>query len=188
MPDPSTSGTPRFTDDHRKELHDLGLTDAQVDALEATPLAGTEGADVLRGRAFETSGRRLPYQPMTDALRAWLERDPRGDRAHARPDGGDRGRARRALDSGADRGRPLDPVRRQPVPARPASHPLQHVRGQPIHRLGLLGTPRGRGGEIEPGQRFGIGVARRGAFGGHDGVAGHRWDDDVEQQHPHGHS
>jgi DNA-binding SARP family transcriptional activator len=35
--------------------------------------ASTEGADVLRGRAFETSGRRLPYQPVADSLRAWLE-------------------------------------------------------------------------------------------------------------------
>jgi DNA-binding SARP family transcriptional activator len=36
--------------------------------------AGTEGADVLRGRAFETSGR-LPYQPIIDALRERLERE-----------------------------------------------------------------------------------------------------------------
>ena len=34
--------------------------------------AGTEGADVLRGRAFETSGG-LPYQPIIDALRERLE-------------------------------------------------------------------------------------------------------------------
>ena len=36
--------------------------------------ASTEGADVLRGRAFETSGR-LPYQPIIDALRERLERE-----------------------------------------------------------------------------------------------------------------
>ena len=35
--------------------------------------AGTEGADVLRGRAFETSGQLLPYQPIIDALRERLE-------------------------------------------------------------------------------------------------------------------
>ena len=37
--------------------------------------AGTEGADVLRGRAFETSGQLLPYQPVIDALRERLERE-----------------------------------------------------------------------------------------------------------------
>ncbi len=36
--------------------------------------AGTEGAGVLRGRAYETSGG-LPYQPMIDALRERLERE-----------------------------------------------------------------------------------------------------------------
>jgi hypothetical protein len=36
--------------------------------------AGTEGADVLRGRAYETSGG-LPYQPIIDALRERLERE-----------------------------------------------------------------------------------------------------------------
>ncbi|HJW89671.1 MAG TPA: AAA family ATPase, partial [Anaerolineales bacterium] len=36
--------------------------------------AGAEGADVLRGRAFETSGR-MPYQPFIDALRLRLERE-----------------------------------------------------------------------------------------------------------------
>jgi DNA-binding SARP family transcriptional activator len=35
--------------------------------------AGTQGADVLRGRAYETSG--LPYQPIIDALRERLERE-----------------------------------------------------------------------------------------------------------------
>jgi DNA-binding SARP family transcriptional activator len=37
--------------------------------------AGTEGADILRGRAFETSGQLLPYQPIIDALRERLERE-----------------------------------------------------------------------------------------------------------------
>ncbi|MBK9603018.1 MAG: AAA family ATPase [Anaerolineales bacterium] len=37
--------------------------------------AGTEGADVLRGRAFETSGQLLPYQPIIDSLRERLERE-----------------------------------------------------------------------------------------------------------------
>ena len=36
--------------------------------------AGTQGADVLRGRAYETSGG-LPYQPIIDALRERLERE-----------------------------------------------------------------------------------------------------------------
>jgi len=36
--------------------------------------AGTQGADVLRGRAYETSGG-LPYQPIIDALRTRLERE-----------------------------------------------------------------------------------------------------------------
>lgn len=36
--------------------------------------AGTQGADVLRGRAYETSGG-LPYQPVVDALRERLERE-----------------------------------------------------------------------------------------------------------------
>lgn len=36
--------------------------------------AGTQGADHLRGRAFETSGG-LPYQPIIDALRERLERE-----------------------------------------------------------------------------------------------------------------
>ena len=36
--------------------------------------AGTEGADILRGRAYETSGG-LPYQPIIDALREQLERE-----------------------------------------------------------------------------------------------------------------
>jgi DNA-binding SARP family transcriptional activator/tetratricopeptide (TPR) repeat protein len=37
--------------------------------------AGTEGADVVRGRAFETSGQLLLYQPIIDALRERLERE-----------------------------------------------------------------------------------------------------------------
>jgi DNA-binding SARP family transcriptional activator len=37
--------------------------------------AGTEGADVLRGRAFETSAQLLPYQPIIDSLRERLERE-----------------------------------------------------------------------------------------------------------------
>ncbi len=37
--------------------------------------AGTEGADILRGRAFETSGQMLPYQPIIDALRERLDRE-----------------------------------------------------------------------------------------------------------------
>jgi DNA-binding SARP family transcriptional activator len=37
--------------------------------------AGTEGADILRGRAFETSGQLLSYQPIIDALRERLERE-----------------------------------------------------------------------------------------------------------------
>lgn len=36
--------------------------------------AAAQGADVLRGRAFETGGR-LPYQPLLDALRPRLERE-----------------------------------------------------------------------------------------------------------------
>ncbi|HSQ39601.1 MAG TPA: AAA family ATPase, partial [Anaerolineales bacterium] len=36
--------------------------------------AGTQGADLLRGRAYETSGG-LPYQPIIDALRERLERE-----------------------------------------------------------------------------------------------------------------
>ncbi|MBE0670897.1 MAG: AAA family ATPase [Anaerolineales bacterium] len=36
--------------------------------------AGIQGADVLRGRAYETSGG-LPYQPIIDALRERLERE-----------------------------------------------------------------------------------------------------------------
>jgi len=36
--------------------------------------AGTQGVDVLRGRAYETSGG-LPYQPIIDALRERLERE-----------------------------------------------------------------------------------------------------------------
>lgn len=36
--------------------------------------AGTQGADILRGRAYETSGG-LPYQPIIDALRERLERE-----------------------------------------------------------------------------------------------------------------
>ncbi|MBN1453009.1 MAG: AAA family ATPase [Anaerolineales bacterium] len=36
--------------------------------------AGTEKADILRGRAYETSGG-LPYQPVIDALRERLERE-----------------------------------------------------------------------------------------------------------------
>jgi predicted ATPase len=36
--------------------------------------AGTQGADVLRGRAYETSGG-LPYQPLIDTLRERLERE-----------------------------------------------------------------------------------------------------------------
>jgi len=36
MPDPSTSAPALFTDDHRKRLRKLRLTDSQVDALEAT--------------------------------------------------------------------------------------------------------------------------------------------------------
>jgi len=37
--------------------------------------AAAQGADVLRGYAFE-AGARLPYQPLTDALRPRLEREP----------------------------------------------------------------------------------------------------------------
>jgi len=36
--------------------------------------AAAQGADILRGRAFETGGR-LPYQPLLDALRPRLERE-----------------------------------------------------------------------------------------------------------------
>ena len=36
--------------------------------------AGAEGADVVRGRAFEAGGR-LPYQPVVDAIRARLDRE-----------------------------------------------------------------------------------------------------------------
>ncbi len=36
--------------------------------------AGTEGADVLRGRTYETS-RHLPYQPIVDAVRERMERE-----------------------------------------------------------------------------------------------------------------
>lgn len=37
--------------------------------------AGTEGADVLHGRAFETSAQLLAYQPIIDALRERLDRE-----------------------------------------------------------------------------------------------------------------
>ncbi|MCX6082093.1 MAG: AAA family ATPase, partial [Chloroflexi bacterium] len=37
--------------------------------------AGSVGADVLRGRAFETSGKLLPYQLIIDALRERMERE-----------------------------------------------------------------------------------------------------------------
>lgn len=43
-------------------------------AHEFLKWAGTQGADLLRGRAYETSGG-LPYQPVIDALRERLERE-----------------------------------------------------------------------------------------------------------------
>ena len=43
-------------------------------ALEFLNWAAAQGALVLRGRAFESSGR-LPYQPLIDALRSQLERE-----------------------------------------------------------------------------------------------------------------
>jgi DNA-binding SARP family transcriptional activator/tetratricopeptide (TPR) repeat protein len=43
-------------------------------AQEFLDWAATQGADILRGRAFETSGR-LSYQPLTQVLRQRLERE-----------------------------------------------------------------------------------------------------------------
>ena len=44
-------------------------------ATEFLGWAAAQGADVLRGRAFE-AGARLPYQPLIDAVRPRLEREP----------------------------------------------------------------------------------------------------------------
>src|SRR6266536_5783764 len=43
-------------------------------ATEFLAWAGTEGADVLQGQAFETGGH-LPYQPIIEALRPRIERE-----------------------------------------------------------------------------------------------------------------